>query len=58
MKGKETEYSAPAVGIEDHQLLPTSFIKVPDQLKPWRFSGKCLKYSKNLIRFLALSSRF
>ena len=34
MKGKETEYSAPAVGIEDHQLLPTSFIKDPDQLKP------------------------
>ena len=44
--------------IEDHQLSATSLNKDPDQLKSCGFSGKCCKYSKNLIRFLFLSSRF
>ena len=43
---------------EDHQLLATPLSKAPDQLKDWKFSGKCFKCSKTLIRFLVLLCRF
>ena len=51
------DFTSVFIVIEDHQLLATSLNKDPDQLKSWGFSGN-FKYSKLLISFLVLSSRF